>query len=150
MNTKRILIIIAIPVSVFVILSIIFVLFSSTSRDRTDLRNAQQIEKALITYIMETKDYGLTFGEKSDEFLTVKRIILKLHDVIEIEGVEYGPYLLNSENGKTILENWGIKDKNEYNGFKITIYSQSQEIDIEPHKNEDTIIIVDKSNFPVN
>ena len=84
---------------------------------------ANEIEQAIIYYITETNDFGMTFGENGKP--TVERITTKLQQENIVNGVKV-PALLqndNSDNGYTPLYR-------EHRGWKIVIDKSDMSVDV--------------------
>ncbi|GEM_PF-4305270 len=93
--------------------------------------------------MIDTNDRALTFGENDLAISGVERVLRKLHETIEINGVSYEPYL-NLPDGMTIEERWKIQNNSKYKGFKITIYTKSDyKVEVVPYEYENVLIFTD-------
>ncbi len=126
----------------------------TNSKKRADDQQARNIEKALLTYCIDSNDWKLN-GAYSDEEHSSKIDILSGngHDLIQVlmqpiydeEGKEYGPYLSLKDPDKSITEDvnanaydpqWNEDNGGEYTGWDIKVYPKKQTVKVVPTKEE--------------
>ncbi|WP_010680961.1 hypothetical protein [Acetivibrio cellulolyticus] len=108
-----------------------------------DLKKASNIQKAITAYMADTGDTALTFGEKNAGKPDFEKVLLKLHEPLEINGVKYEPRLHLPE-GSSIQQYYSITNTKKFKGFKITIYSKyDYKVEVTPHASENILVYSD-------
>lgn len=101
-----------------------------SSKEIADVRMSYEIKQAIVTYISQSNDMNLQFDEKNSN--TVDEIIDNLQTTVTIDGVDYGPYLLNE--GKSYIPN-------NASGWSIHIDKSENIVSVEPSEDGDSVYI---------
>ena len=111
------------------------------SRRQADNTRAQQIQKAIVTYMAEVGDMNLSqmnggTGEPGVDVILVW--LQKQNEVTFTDGSKdyVGPYLENIR-GEASADNYNPQQSG-MNGWKITINKTTGEVQVEPNKNDST------------
>lgn len=124
----------------FAILAFIaFSMFSgvvNNAKQNADVKVSQEIQTAIVSYISQTGDFDMTFGE--NEKPTVETIITKLQYKTEFNGITVEPLLNNVDSTKTFRP-VAVKNK----GWIIKIDKSAKTVTVEASAKEDTLEITD-------
>lgn len=130
----------------------------TNSKKRADDQQAKNIEKAILTYCIDSNDWKLT-GAKDEGGASISIVGISGHDLIQIlmepifdaEGKEYGPYLSLKDPEKAITDDvnanaydpqWNTDSGGDYTGWKIKTFPNKQSVKVEPTKDDDAIVSV--------
>jgi|GEM_PF-2638579 len=108
----------------------------SNAKQKADLSMSQEIQTAIVSYISQTGDFDMTFGESNKP--TVETIITKLQQKNEFNGVTVEPFLSNSDSTKTFRP-----VATNHNGWIIKIDKSAKTVTVEASANEDNLEITD-------
>lgn len=123
----------------------------TNSKKRADDQQAKNIEKAILTYCIDSNDWNLIGAKAADGTTTVtlvgipaKDLIQKLMDpVYDAEKKEYGPYfsLKDPAQAKTVAVNadaydpqWSTTKGGDYTGWAVEVYPDKQSVKVYPSK----------------
>lgn len=129
---------IGILLGIVVIVSIIaFSSFGSVlqnAREKADIQISTEIQQAIVSYINDSKDIDLEFGE--NQVKSVDEIIDSLQETIIVDGVEYGPYLLKEDD-------FYLPNSDSVDGWSISIDKSKGAILVEPSVDGDKVDIIE-------
>jgi|GEM_PF-806613 len=127
------------------------------SKKRADDQQAKNIEKAILTYCVDSNDWKLEKAYSSDK----KKITLKgeasknviqifMNPVYDASGREYGPYfglkdpsqpVSASVNADAYDPQWSTSTGGEYVGWEIVVYPKHQAVRVTPTKDGASAIV---------
>lgn len=122
----------------------------TNSKKRADDQQAKNIEKAILTYCIDSNDWNLD-GAKDDAGAAITMKGISGHDLIQIlmepifdaEGKEFGPYLSLKDPEKLITDDvnanaydpqWNTEKGGDYTGWKIQVFPDKQSVKVETTK----------------
>lgn len=123
----------------------------TNSKKRADDQQAKNIEKAILTYCVDSNDWKLEKAYKKDKTTKITLKGIKGKDLIQIflspvydsSGREYGPYFGLKDpaldatapvNANAYDPQWGTDTGGEYTDWEIVIYPESQAVKVTPSK----------------
>ena len=153
-NTGFSLIELLIVIAIMGILAVIaFNMFGGVlinSKKRADSQQARNLEKAILTYCIDSSDWELTkgkIGAASIDKATDVGLIKSLLQEIKIENESYGPVLspkypedesaASDRNVEAFLPQWSTDNGGSYEGWKIDIYPLKQSVTVVPTEKTD-------------
>lgn len=113
------------------------------SKKSADAQQGKQIEKALLTYCIESSDWELT-GQVSAgaiKSLTTDQLIIALTETITKGSIGYGPYISLKDPAKPITDDinkpiytpqWNTSNGGLYVGYQIDVWPQKQTVVVVP------------------
>lgn len=124
----------------------------TNSKKRADDQQAKNIEKAILTYCIDSGDWELTKAYKSATDTTAIDITngdshaliqVLMEPIFNKEGKEFGPYLSLKDPEKGITDSvnanaydpqWSTGNGGQYTGWKIQTFMAKQSVKVEPTK----------------
>lgn len=136
----------------------------SNSKMRADDQQARNIEKAILTYCVDSGDWKLNKGKVGTATTTTDfdgqsddALIAALMQQITVDGKIYGPMLslkdpsqgYSDDVNKNAYEpQWNdTNGTGEYNGWSIVVYTKKQAVKVTPEK-DSTKCVVDIDTNP--
>ncbi len=115
------------------------------SKKSADAQQGKQIEKALLTYCIESSDWDLN-GTTSGGAATLKsvntdQLIIALTSGISYSSIGYGPYISLKDPAKLITDDinksiytpqWNTSNGGLYLGYQIDVWPQKQTVVVVP------------------
>ncbi len=114
------------------------------SKKSADAQQGKQIEKALLTYCIESGDWDLTgtiSGSSILKNLTTDNLIIALTEGVSKGSISYGPYISLKDPAKPITDDinktiytpqWNTSNGGLYVGYQIDIWPQKQTVVVVP------------------
>ncbi len=130
----------------------------TSSKKKADDQMAQNIAKGILTYCIDSNDWKLdqaastsgggigTAGLRTKSGINV---VLTLTDKVYVNSKDYGPYFTLKDPSKTITDagniaalspQWNKKSGGDYEGWKIDVYPDSQNVTCVPSITSDPAI----------
>ena len=115
------------------------------SKKSADAQQGKQIEKALLTYCIESGDWGLN-GTTSPSAtvlntLNTDKVIIALTSGISKGSISYGPYISLKDPAQAITDDinkpiytpqWNTSNGGLYKGFQIDVWPENQTVVVVP------------------
>lgn len=113
------------------------------SKKSADAQQGKQIEKALLTYCIESGDWDLA-GTSSGSALSAKNsndLIIALTTGVSRGSISYGPYISLKDPAKPITDDinkpiytpqWNTSNGGLYLGYQIDVWPQKQTVVVVP------------------
>lgn len=122
---------------------------NTSSEYHSDKSLALCIQKALNDYIIDSKDYMLSFGKVNAnvklEGLSVDEVIEELTKQVKINNKVFGPYLPDKNNGIKLDYRplWNSQQSGNNDGWIITIYKRELKVTVKPSEKGDQVIFTE-------
>lgn len=128
----------------------------TNSKKRADDQLAKNIEKAVLTYCLDSGDWQLAKAKLKPTDTTYTDMIVAPESLIQIlmepvyddEGKEYGPYFSLKDptlakdaavNKDQYKPQWSTEKNGEYLGWDITVYPKNQSVKCVPLRKEGSV-----------
>lgn len=115
------------------------------SKKRADDQQARNLEKAILTYCVDSGDWKLADGLIGADHIDLtddNELIKALLQEIKIDPNTYGPILspkypedtstISDRNVNAYMPQWNILNGGKYEGWKIDIYPDKQSVTVKP------------------